>query len=129
MKVHDAYQRANLTIESDDSIGHAAVRMTNHAIGSLAVYQDRELVGIITERDLVRAIAESADPTTAAVEEFMTSGVVTVTPDADITEAASLMVKLGARHLPVVDDDMRMMGMLSARDLVTVLAAERSGSR
>lgn len=127
MKVQEAYQRANLAIEGDASVRAAAIRMNNHATGSLAVYRDGEMIAILTERDIVRALAEAADITTAVVEDFMTSGVVTVTPDADLVEAAGLMTKLGARHLPVVDDSGHMMGMLSARDLVTILAADGSG--
>ncbi|MGZ4205127.1 MAG: CBS domain-containing protein [Actinomycetota bacterium] len=123
MKVREIYVRANLTIEAGESIRDAAIRMNNHAIGSLAVYRDGVMVGILTERDLVRALAETSDPGTSAVEDYTTAGVATVTPDTDIDEAAQLMVDVGARHLPVVDDSGQMMGMLSARDLVTVIAA------
>ncbi|MGZ4145227.1 MAG: CBS domain-containing protein [Actinomycetota bacterium] len=123
MKVREIYVRANLTIEAGESIRDAAVRMINHAIGSLAVYRDGLMVGILTERDLVRALSEAGDPGIAAVADYMTTGVATVTPDTDIDEAAQVMVDMGARHLPVIDDDGRMMGMLSARDLITVIAA------
>lgn len=123
MKVREIYVRANLAIEADESIHDAAIRMSNHAIGSLAVYRGGVMVGILTERDIVRAVAELAEPAQAPVADYMSTDVATVTAETDVDDAARLMVDVGARHLPVVDDAGRMMGMLSARDLVTVIAA------
>lgn len=121
MKVRDAYERAILGIELGESLRDAALRMHSHAVGALAVYREHRVVGIITERDLLRAVSEATDLGATPIGEYMTSGVVTVTPEHDLAEAASLMVRVGARHLPVVDESGQMLGMLSARDLMSVV--------
>ena len=77
--------------------------------------------GIGTETDIVRALAERRDPSTTQVAEFMSGEPVTTRPDEDTAEAALRMVEGGFRHLPVIDDG-RLVGMLSARDLLEVEA-------
>lgn len=121
MKVKDTYERALLGAGVDDPLADAAARMYAHAVGSLAIFRGSEIVGIITERDVLRAISDKADLATTPVGDYMTSGVVTVTPGCDVGEAAALMISVGARHLPVVDDNGDMLGMLSARDLLYII--------
>lgn len=111
-----------MSADATDTLHDCAVRMHNRSVGALAVYRDGRLAGIVTERDVVRAVALGADPTTTNVARFMTPGPATVTPSSELVGAAWIMTKLGARHLPVTDAQGRPMGMLSARDIVAVLA-------
>jgi CBS domain-containing protein len=93
---------------------------------SVAVMGDGHLVGIITERDLVRAIADGVDPKQATASIVMTPNPATVTTEEDVSVVALKMMRLGIRHLPVVDSDGKPVGLLSARNLVAVL--DRSSS-
>ena len=88
---------------------------------SVAVMAEKRLLGIVTERDLVRAIADGVNPQQARADVFMSADPATVTADEDVSVVAVKMMALGIRHLPVVDDKGSPIGLLSARDLVAVL--------
>ena len=90
--------------------------------GSLVVMDGDDLLGIITERDLMKSVARALDPEQATVSDLMTKDVITVTSDTHLFEAARLMAARWIRHLPVVDDG-GIVGMVSQRDLVGVFAA------
>jgi CBS domain-containing protein len=111
-----------ITTEPDDTLLDAAARMHCYQIGALPVYEQHRLIGIVTERDMVAALAEGADPKTTRVADYMTELPVTVSPDDDVKVAAHRMAELGVRHLPVVDGQY-LVGMLSIRDLLTGPAA------
>jgi CBS domain-containing protein len=117
MKVDAVYRPGVLSIDAEAVLSEAAAQMDYQEVGALAVLERGSLLGIVTERDLVRAIAEGADLSLATVGEYMTPYPATVTPDTELSEAAEIMLNLGARHLPVVEDG-RPMGMVSARDLL-----------
>jgi CBS domain-containing protein len=85
------------------------------------VIDDARLVGIITERDLVRAIADGLNPMQASASLVMTSDPATVSLDEDVNVVAVKMMRLGIRHLPVVDEQGRPAGLVSARNLVALL--------
>jgi CBS domain-containing protein len=108
-----------------DTLCGAAARMRDHGIGALAVVdEDGELIGVVTERDLLRAMADGRPPRTTPVEWYTSRAPVTIEPDADSSTAARLMVQHEIRHLPVTRDG-RPVGMLSARDLLLVEAWRR----
>jgi len=92
----------------------------------MAVMADGRLLGIITERDLVRAIADGVDPKQATASVIMTPNPATVGEDEDVGVVAVKMMRLGIRHLPVVDAMGKPIGLLSARNLVAVLDRARS---
>jgi signal-transduction protein with cAMP-binding, CBS, and nucleotidyltransferase domain len=118
MKVGDLMQVEALTTFTGECIADAAQRMQEHGVGSLAVLGDGErMVGIITEHDLVRAIAEGLGPRATPVGDCMTVDLVTVDVETEASEAAALMVARGIRHLPVMERD-APVGMVSARDLL-----------
>jgi CBS domain-containing protein len=110
--------RAPVTAEPAEPIRAAAARMKDAGAGAAAVLDGGRLVGILTERDLLRAIVDGLDPLASRVTQVMTAEPVTIEPGVSISEAASLMVKLAVRHLPVVHDG-HLDGMVSARDIVT----------
>ncbi|MEE8331906.1 MAG: CBS domain-containing protein [Acidimicrobiia bacterium] len=107
----------------DTSLFVAAESLIGNGIGSLAVVDGRELAGIFTERDLVRATAEGIDPREATVREWMTTTPDTIGPDVDVDEAAAWLLEMGYRHLPVMEGD-ELLGIVSIRDLLWAISSE-----
>jgi CBS domain-containing protein len=106
-----------LTVEPSDTIGEAAEKMHEGDVGAVIVVEDMvRIVGIITERDLLRAIAQRARPADARVRQWMTTDPVTIDPDTPIEDAAKIMFDRNFRHLPVVKDG-RPLGIVSLRRL------------
>lgn len=122
MQVQDVMTEATITESATDTLRSAAELMWRNQTGSLLIMDDGHLAGIITERDLLRAVALGTDPTTATVDEAMTTEVFTVPPDMPLREAAREMAARWIRHLPVVDDG-RVLGMVSMRDVTGIFAA------
>lgn len=117
MKVSAMYTPEVLSAGANEDLTEVAARMQFHEVGALLVFHHGALEGIVTERDLLCAVADGVDPATATVERYMTRDPVTVSPDTEAADAAAQMLALGARHLPVVEGG-RVVGMLSARDLL-----------
>lgn len=94
-------------------------RMTDAKVGAIAIAHEGWVVGVFSERDLmVRVVMAGRDPHDLWVDEVMTRDVVTATPATSRSEAMEKMLRVGCRHLPVVDDDGRLVAMLSMRDLL-----------
>lgn len=126
MKVSTLCSTDVITAEVTDTLLEAAQKMAHNHVGALAVLDDGVLVGVISEADLVTAIAEEASLELESVDEFMTEGAITVTPEDDAGIAARRMVENGIGHLPVIQRD-AAVGMVSKGDLlaVGVVAAPR----
>ena len=107
-----------LTIEPTVTLSEAARVMRRREVGAAVVTSGGDLVGIFTERDLLRAIAEGCHPDEQRVESYMTPDPVTLPPDHLPSEAAQIMHDRKFRHIPVVEDD-EVIGVVSIRDLVT----------
>lgn len=122
MLVSDVMTPASVTDSAADTLRAAAARMWQQQTGSLLIMDGARLVGIVTERDIMKAVARGRDVETTPVSELMTTDVLTVTPDTSLHEAARHMATRWIRHLPVVADD-QVVGVISQRDLVGVLAA------
>lgn len=102
------------------SVAEAAQMMETHNIGIVAVLEGERLVGVFSERDVVRRVLNRGrDPLRTAVGDAMTTNLVVASPDDDYQVAMRKMDHANIRHLPVVDDD-RMVSMLSIRDLMRV---------
>lgn len=107
-----------LSIDPDASVREAAVRMNEHKIGSLVVIADGRVVGIFTERDVLRrVVAEHRDPAETKVAEVMTADVICCTPETPIDEVRGAMMTRRIRHLPVVDLEKHVLGLISIGDL------------
>ena len=113
-----------VTLSAAASVGEAAKVMVRRGFGSVVVVQGRMLLGILTERDVLRAAAAEDDLRAASVERWMTPEPETALPDLDTEEAASLMLSRGFRHLPVVLDG-ELLGMVSLRDVLSARIARR----
>ena len=122
MYVSEVMTNASITESASEPIKAAAARMWAKQTGSLLVMDGNELIGIITERDVMKAIARGLDVDTTPVSAVMTSGVQTVTPTTTVNEAARQMAARWIRHLPVSVDG-QVVGMVSQRDLVGIFAA------
>ena len=93
--------------------------MSQRRVGSTLVCKDDRLVGIFTERDILRAVSHDASAMRDCLEHWMTRRPHTIAPDADLDEALRIMVEGHFRHLPVVEEG-RVIGMLSMRDVSRV---------
>ncbi len=122
MHVSDVMTKASETESASDSLRTAASRMWAQQTGSLLVMDGDQLVGIITERDVMKAVARGLDLDGTPVSAIMTSNVLTVTPTTSLHEAARHMAARWIRHLPVVDGG-TVVGVVSQRDLVGIFAA------
>jgi CBS domain-containing protein len=117
MTLGDFMSREVLSVAPEDTIGEAAQRMADANVGSSVVLEHGRLIGILTERDLLRAMAQRVHPSEARVREWMTAEPMAVSESTTAGEAARLMVENGFRHLPVVDGD-RTLGVVSLRDVM-----------
>jgi CBS domain-containing protein len=107
----------------ETTIRGAAEAMHERGHGSLGVVEGAQLLGLITERDLVRAAATGVDIDLAMVSSFMSREPDLFSPEFDIREAAEWLAESGYRHLPVVDNG-ELLGIVSVRDLLIALLDE-----
>ncbi len=123
MTLHDLKPKAPITIRPSALMDHALNLMKEHGIGALLVVTpDRHLVGIITEVDILERVAgKDVDLHQVTVEEFMTKEPVALPLYASVLEAVHFMTQRRFRHLPVVDENLHPVGVLSSRDLVEFL--------
>ncbi|HJQ74259.1 MAG TPA: CBS domain-containing protein [Gaiellaceae bacterium] len=115
--VTEVMTRDVLSVDPTASIGEAAEKMMDAGVGAVVVMEDTvRLVGIVTERDILRAVAQRARAAEARVRQWMTESVITIDPDTTVDEAAKMMFEKNFRHLPVMKDG-RLLGIVSLRRL------------
>jgi CBS domain-containing protein len=120
--VHRHMSRDLLTVQAGLPVVGVAQRMADRNVGAVLVLEAGRLAGIMTERDLMRAVARGLRDD-AVVGDCMTADPETIAPDDTIEHAAVMMIHGGYRHLPVVDGD-DVVGVLSIRDLVAVVVED-----
>ena len=103
----------------ETTIAEAASLMSQRGVGSALVCRGDRLLGIFTERDILRAVSHDASAMGDSLEHWMTRKPLTVAPDTDLDEALRIMVEGGFRHLPVTEEG-QLIGMLSMRDISRV---------
>lgn len=118
----DVMRTEFITVAPEDTLGEVAERMTELSVGSVVVKDFGKLIGILTERDLLKAMAARVHSSEARVRQFMTVDPITASPELDCEEAARLMLDHGFRHLPVVDSD-DVVGVVSLRRVVAATKA------
>jgi CBS domain-containing protein len=121
VKVRDLPPGDLLSVDPETTLAEVARQMRMDDSDSVAVMSEGRLVGIITERDLVRAIADGVDPKQVRADVVMTADPATVDADEEVAVVAVKMMRLGIRHLPVVNKAGKPVGLVSARHLVAIL--------
>lgn len=112
----DLMTRDLLTVAPEDTLGEAAAKMTERGVGAVVVSDFGRMIGILSERDIMRAVADRIHSSEARVREWMTADPITVTGETTIEDAGRTMLEHGFRHLPVVEGE-RPVGIVSLRDL------------
>jgi CBS domain-containing protein len=107
-----------IDVAPEDTLGEVADRMTALNIGAAVVKDFGRLIGIITERDLLKAMAARVHSSEARVRQWMTEDPITAAADTDVEEAAQVMLEHGFRHLPVLDESGAVVGLVSLRRVV-----------
>lgn len=107
-----------VSVGPEHSLAEAARRMNASKVGSAIVFKQDGQPGIITERDLLRAISDGADLENTPVADYMTPDAISASAKWDVEQAARRMLQGGFRHLVVLDDRGNPVGMLSIRDLL-----------
>jgi len=120
MRLGDLVGKAPYVCGPDTTLLEAAAAMETSDLGSLAVVEGTNLLGLVTERDIRRAVANGTDLHTA-VSTVMSDDPDIFDPDLDVWDAATWIAESGYRHLPVVDDDGSLLGVVSIRDLLKAL--------
>ena len=128
MKVRDGMSDVVLTVGPARTLREAATAMTERQVGAAVVVDpESQGPGVITERDILRSIADGQDPDSERVAQHLTSNLVFASPDWSLERAAAAMVRGNFRHLVVVDGG-ELVGMLSMRDIVRCWTADGATS-
>jgi len=117
MRIAHVYRPGTMTCRPVDTVADAAERMSAARIGALGICAGGRLVGVITEHDLVRALADGMDPHDVSVDAYATWGVHTARLDERTTAVARRMRELAVRHMPVIRRG-RMVGVVAIQDLI-----------
>jgi CBS domain-containing protein len=102
----------------EDTLGEVADRMNEVNVGAVVVKDHGRLIGILTERDMLKAMGARVHTSEARVRQWMTPDPITAAHDMEVEEAARIMLDNGFRHLPVVDEAGRVIGVVSLRRVV-----------
>jgi CBS domain-containing protein len=105
-----------VVVAPEDTIGEASAKMVDRGIGSAIVADFGRMIGILTERDILRAVADRIHSSEARVRDWMTPNPITATEETDAAEAGRTMLEHGFRHLPIVSGE-RAIGVVSLRDV------------
>jgi len=103
-----------ITVAPEDTLGEVAEKMMKQNVGAVIVKDFGRLIGILTERDMLRAMASRMHTSEARVRQWMTSDPITASPDMALDDAAKVMLDNGFRHLPVMEGD-TVLGVVSLR--------------
>jgi CBS domain-containing protein len=107
-----------IEVAPEDTLGEVADRMNALNVGAVVVKDFGRLIGILTERDLLKAMAARVHTSEARVRQWMTENPITASADTDVEEAARVMLENGFRHLPVLDGNGQVAGVVSLRRVV-----------
>ena len=119
MLVKDVMIKKVATAEPEMSVREAAQTMIDNRIGSLVILKNGKIVGMLTERDILKAVANSADFEALLVEQIMTRYIISVKPDANIEKAINLMVDNDVKKLPVISGE-KLVGIITTNDIAAL---------
>jgi CBS domain-containing protein len=126
--IRDVMSSNPCTIDADKSVSYAAKMMKQEDVGIAPVVQDDQLVGTLTDRDIVvRVVAEGKNPESLPVREVASTDLVTIDPDQDLSEALQLMARHQVRRLPVVEEGGRVVGVVAQADVAREAKDKQTG--
>ena len=114
----DVMRTEVIDVAPEDTLGEVAERMSAVNVGAVVVKDYGRLIGILTERDMLKAMAARVHTSEARVRQWMTEDPITVPTDTDLEEAAKIMLENGFRHLPVIGELGQVIGIASLRRVV-----------
>lgn len=115
------------TVKVGDSVVDAAKLMKGEETGIAPIVEDGRLIGVVTDRDItIRVVAEGRDPQSTRVEDVASRDLVTIDPDQDLDDALAVMADHDVRHLPVIEEDGTLVGMIAHADVLRHAEAERA---
>lgn len=109
--------RRLVTATEDEKLSRIAEKMLEARVSSVVVLSEKKVVGIVTEKDFVKFFALGVQPD-APVNHFMTRNVIVVRDDRSVNDARNIMLSNQIRHLPVVNAEGELVGMLTTRDII-----------
>jgi CBS domain-containing protein len=119
-QIEEIMSKQVATAKPEDHLVTAAKTMLERKIGCVVVVdQDHKVVGTVTESDLVKCAASGHDPNRTLVRDLMSSPAVTCTPQAPVEEAYAHMRRNNIRHLPIVNKDGSLVGIVTMKDLIS----------
>jgi predicted transcriptional regulator len=126
--VHQLVHRPTVFVHPNDPLRTVARTLIDESIGAALVRGPHGHIGLVSERDIVRALAEGVNPDRTRADEIMTEDLVTIGPDDGVLDAVHRMLDAEVRHLPVIENGVAG-GMISARDALQALVeAQESAS-
>jgi CBS domain-containing protein len=117
VEVSEVMTKEVVTVGPHYNVADVASLMDAKGIGSVIVLEEERVLGILTERDILKVIGAGEEPKNVAAHEALHGDLYTITPDASIEDAASQMTQARVRHLPVIEND-QIVGIISIRDVV-----------
>ena len=114
----DVMRTEVIDVAPEDTLGEVAERMSAVNVGAVVVKDYGRLIGILTERDMLKAMEARVHTSDARVREWMTEDPLTATAEMDVEDAAQVMLEHNFRHLPIVDDNGAVIGLVSLRRVV-----------
>lgn len=121
LTVKDVMTNPVIYVDEKATVSAVVEKMVNHKVGSVIVTRNEKPIGIITEMDIVRrVVAKQRDPNKTLARDVMSAPLITVRPDTTVMEAARKMARHNIRRLCVVDKEGRLIGVLTAKDIIAV---------
>lgn len=118
--------KALVTVKPDDTVYDALLKMSEHDVGAVPVLDGNRLVGIFSERDYARKVAlQQKSSRDTRVRDIMTDKVFYVTAGQTVDECMAIMTQKRFRHLPVLDKDQQVIGIVSIGDMVYATISEQ----
>ncbi|MDW8063462.1 MAG: CBS domain-containing protein [Candidatus Caldarchaeum sp.] len=117
IKASEVMSRKLVTATEDEKLSRIAEKMLESRVSSVVVLSGKKVVGIVTEKDFVKFFALGVEPE-APVKQFMTRNVIVIREDRSINDARNIMLSNQIRHLPVVNADGELVGMITTRDII-----------
>lgn len=125
--VEEMMSRHVLTVNQNQTLEEGAQAMIERRTGSAVVVEGSCFIGIVTERDVLRAVARGMVPWNTKIVDVMTADPVSIPPETDAAEAIRIMIEGGFRHLPISEDGTSLVGLVSLRELLKASALPKIG--